>query len=107
MYVSTGRPATVRQHRCEPDHNRDIWKEPAIMAICEHTPPPRPPRGGSIGDFTWIPEVDNRRGLIGLHMTHGQYRDAQLQASLWLSPDDAEKVGSALLAAVAAWRGAQ
>jgi len=36
---------------------------------------------------------------------HGEYRAVQLQASLWLSPDDAEKVGTALLAAVAAWRG--
>ena len=34
-----------------------------------------------------------------------EYRAVQLQASLWLSPDDAEKVGTALLAAVAAWRG--
>lgn len=76
------------------------------MATCEHTPPPCPPRGGSIGDLTWISEIDHRRGLIGLHAAHGQYRDAQLQASLWLSPADAEKVGKALLAAVAAWRGA-
>lgn len=76
------------------------------MAVDQHTPPPCPPRGGCIGDFTWIPEVDHRRGLIGLHLVHGQYRAAQLHSSLWLSPDDAEKVGKALLAAVAAWRGA-
>jgi hypothetical protein len=77
------------------------------MAIERSTPPPCPPRGGSIGDFTWIPEVDHRRGLIGLHMTHGEFRAVQLQASLWLLPADAEKVGTALVAAVAAWRGAQ
>ena len=77
------------------------------MAICEHTPPPRPPRGGCIGDFTWTPEVDQRRDLIGLLAAHGQYQSGHLSASIWLSPDDAEKVGNALLAAVAAWRGAQ
>jgi hypothetical protein len=76
------------------------------MATSEHTAtPPAPLRGGCIGDLTWIPEVDHRRGLIGLHMMHGEFRAVQLQASLWRSPDDAEKVGSALLAAVAAWRG--
>jgi hypothetical protein len=46
------------------------------MAICEHTPPPCPPRGGSSGDLTWIPGIDHRRGLIALHVAHGQYRDA-------------------------------
>jgi hypothetical protein len=40
-------------------------------------------------------------------MTHGEYRAVQLQASLWLSPDDAETGGNALLTAVAAWRGAK
>ncbi|WP_428672022.1 hypothetical protein [Reyranella sp.] len=77
------------------------------MATCEHSPPPCPPRGGTIGDFCWIPEIDHRRGLIGLHAAHGQTRAALLHMSLWLAPDDAEKVGKALLAAVAACRGAQ
>ena len=78
------------------------------MAIREDTAaPPRPPSGGCIGDFTWIAELDHRRSLIGLHMTHGEYRAVQLQASLWLSPDDAETGGNALLTAVAAWRGAK
>lgn len=77
------------------------------MAIEHSIPPKAPPRGGCISDLTWIPEIDHRRGLIAPHAMHGQYRDVQLHASLWLAPDDAEKVGKALLADVVAWRGEQ
>jgi hypothetical protein len=63
------------------------------------TSPPRPP-SGSIGALTWITEVDQRRGLVGLHALHGNRGDANLSASLWLPPAEAEKLGKALLAAV-------
>lgn len=77
------------------------------MAIREHTPPPSPPHGGSDGELNWRPEIDHRRGLIALYVTCGQSRHANLCASLWLSPDVAEKVGNALIDAVTALRGAQ
>jgi len=77
------------------------------MAICEHTPPPRPPRGGIIDDLVWTAEVCHRRNFIGLLSAHGAYNAPRLSTSVWLLPDDAEKVGNAMLAAVAAWRGAQ
>jgi len=73
------------------------------MAICEHTPP-RPPLGGVIDDLVWTAEVCHRRNLVGLLCAHGAYNAPQVSTSVWLPPDDAEKVGSALLAAVAAWR---
>lgn len=69
--------------------------------------PAQPPMGGSAGGFIWTAEVDGRRGLIGLIAMHGDYGAPHMGSSLWLSPDDAEKVGNALIAAVAAWRKAQ
>jgi len=89
------------------------------MAIIESAPnaasatpmvassPAQPPMGGCAGGFTWTAEVDGRRNLIGLITMHGDYAAAHLGASVWLAPDDAERVGNALIAAVAAWRGAQ
>ena len=77
------------------------------MAICEHAPPPRPPRGGVIDDLVWTAEVDHRRNLIGLLSARGKYNAPRLSTSVWLAPDDAEKVGKAVLTAVAAWRGDQ
>jgi hypothetical protein len=55
---------------------------------------------GSIGALTWITEVDQRCGLIGLDALHGNRGDANVSASLWLPPAEAEKLGKALLAAV-------
>ncbi len=78
---------------------------PAQHAPASPPPPSQPAMGGCSGDFTWTAEVDRRRGLIGLIAMHGDYGVAHLGASLWLSPDDAEKVGKAMLTAVAAWRG--
>ena len=79
------------------------------MAICEHTPPPRPPRGGSIDTFAdtfvWTTEIDHRRNIVGLLASRGRHDASRVSSALWLSPDDAETVGQALLAAVAAWRG--
>jgi hypothetical protein len=77
------------------------------MAIHEHTPPPCPPRGGVIDDLTWTAEVCHRRNLVGLLCAHGAYNASRMSTSVWLAPDDAEKVGKSLLAAVAAWRGGQ
>ena len=69
---------------------------------------PCPPRGGCIDSTAvWTTEIDRRRNIIGLLASYGRYDADRLSASLWLSPDDAEKVGTALLAAVAAWRGAK
>ncbi|WP_395708541.1 hypothetical protein [Reyranella sp.] len=62
------------------------------------------PHAGHVGDLTWITEVDRRRNMVAIHATHGQYREANLSSSLWLAPDEAEKLGRALLDAVASWR---
>lgn len=62
------------------------------------------PHAGHVGDLTWITEVDRRRNLVGLHATYGQYREANLASSLWLAPAEAEKLGRALIDAVAGWR---
>ena len=77
------------------------------MATCEHTPPPRPPSGGSIDGHAWV--GDRRGDLVGLLCGPAERQAGTIStsASVWLPPDDAEKVGTALLAAVAAWRGAQ
>ena len=82
-------------------------EDPGIMAICEHTPPPRPPSGGSIGGHAWV--VDRRGGLVGLLCGPAERQAGTISASasVWLPPDEAEKIGTALLAAVSAWRGAQ
>ena len=77
------------------------------MAICEHTPPPCPPRGGVSDNFVWTTEVDHRRNIIGLLASRGRHDASRVSSSIWLSPDDAQKIGTALLAAVSAWRGAQ
>ena len=81
------------------------------MAICEHTPPPRPPRGGvsdTFADtFVWSTEIDRRCNIIGILASRGRHDASRVSSSIWLSPDDAERIGSALLAAVCAWRGAQ
>lgn len=71
------------------------------MAICEHTSPQPPPLDSAV----WATEVDRRRNIIGLLVSHGRHDGARLSTSVWLQPDDAEKVGKAMLAAVAAWRG--
>jgi hypothetical protein len=63
--------------------------------------------GGIIGDLVWTAEVDHRRNIIGLLASRGRHDASRVSSSIWLSPDDAEKVGTALLTAVAAWRGAQ
>ena len=88
------------------DRNPDTL-ETGIMAICEHTPPPRPPSGGSIDGHAWV--VDRRGDLVGLLCGPAERQAGTISASasVWLPPDAAEKVGTALLAAVAAWRGAQ
>lgn len=75
------------------------------MAICEHTPPPCPPSGGALDNAVWATEVDRRRNTIGLLVSYGRHDGARLSTSVWLQPDDAEKIGHAMLAAVAAWRG--
>jgi hypothetical protein len=66
-----------------------------------------PPAGGIIDGLVWTAEVDHRRNLVGLLSAHGAYNAPRLSTSVWLLPDDAEKVGNALIAAVAAWRKAQ
>ena len=77
------------------------------MATCDFTPPPCRPRGGVSDNFAWTTEVDHRRNIIGLLASRGRHDASRVSSSIWLSLDDAEKVGAALLAAVAAWRGAQ
>jgi len=77
------------------------------MAIHEHTPPPCPPPGGASDNFVLAAEVDRRRNIIGLLASRGRFDASRVSSSLWFEPDEAEKVGHALLAAVAAWRGAQ
>lgn len=62
------------------------------------------PSAGHVGDLTWITEIDRRRNIVGLHASHGQYREANLSSSLWLAPGEAEKLGRALLDAVSSWR---
>ena len=63
--------------------------------------------GGQGDNFAWTTEVDLRRNIIGLLASRGRHDASRVSSSIWLSPDDAEKVGAALLAAVAAWRGVQ
>lgn len=77
------------------------------MAIYEHTPPPCPPLGGFVDDLTWTVSTNHRHGLIGLLAVNGAHDEPHTLSSLWLAPADAEKVGHALLAAVAAWRATQ
>jgi hypothetical protein len=55
----------------------------------------------------WSAEIDHRRNLIGLLSAHGKYGSPRLSTSLWLLPEEAEKVGHALIGAAAAWRAAQ
>ena len=64
----------------------------------------RNPSAGHVGDLTWLTETDRRRGLVAVHATYGQYRAANLATSLWLAPDEAEKLGRALLDAAMSWR---
>jgi hypothetical protein len=68
---------------------------------------PARPRGGTGDNFVWTTEIDHRRNIIGVLASHGRHDGPRMSNSLWLRPNDAETVGQALLAAVAAWRGAQ
>ena len=72
------------------------------MAICEHTPPPRPPAAASIdGTRGRRPAPRPRRPLLA--RSEGGRPSAR---RVWLSPDEPRRSGRPA-AAVAAWRGAQ
>lgn len=77
------------------------------MANCEQTRASCPALAGVLDGLVWTAEVDHRRNMVGLISAHGAYNAPRVSASIWLMPDDAEKVGQALIAAVAAWRRAQ